>query len=138
MRLVYCLILVGLLSCQQRTELKEIIDADAIHSLNSKLINISREDIYSPPVASRVFAYPNLAAYEVFSHKYKFSPINNVAGEKIKNIESDSTLIDYSVASLYAYNQIAKKLVFSEHLVDSMINDFNLIIKKSIYICQYH
>lgn len=131
MRVVYCLILAGLISCQQRTELKEIIEAESIHSLNSKLINISREDIYSPPVASRVFAYPNLAAYEVFSHKYKFSPINNVAGEKIKNIESDSTLIDYSVASLFAYNQIAKKLVFSEHLVDSMINDLNVIIKKS-------
>src|SRR5690348_18444702 len=58
-----------LASCKQKSNdyVKVMHDpllyTDVVHKLNYVVIY----DIFSPPVASRVFAYANLAAYEVLS-----------------------------------------------------------------------
>ena len=36
---------------------------------NEKLIDVVMEDLFTPPVASRVHVYPNIAAYEVLCLK---------------------------------------------------------------------
>ena len=123
-----CLYLVGLLllsACSNKTEQKEVFDAEAIHFANERLIKISMEDVYSPPVASRVFAYPNLAAYEVYQHRLGLSIINKIEPNTILQITTDTTQIDYSVASLTAYCKIAHLVVFSEYLVDSIEQNLN-------------
>ena len=43
--------------------------AEGIVFLNKSLIDIIKEDNFSPPVAGRVHVYPNLAYYHVFSSK---------------------------------------------------------------------
>lgn len=108
-------------SCQEKPkDFSQFFTAEDIHHVNRKLLEVSMEDIFNPPVASRVFCYPNLAAYEVISHKNGFSPINTLYPNTLQNIEYANTKIDYSIAALMAYTQIAKKLVFSEHLMDSL------------------
>ncbi|HOZ87001.1 MAG TPA: phosphatidic acid phosphatase, partial [Bacteroidia bacterium] len=32
---------------------------------NEKLVEVVMEDLFNPPVSSRVYVYPNIAAYEV-------------------------------------------------------------------------
>ncbi|MFM2393473.1 MAG: hypothetical protein RLZZ546_1455, partial [Bacteroidota bacterium] len=94
------------------------IDAEVLHQLNRGLIEISMEDIFSPPVATRVFAYPNLAFYEVINHKKNISVINRLFPSSIK-LSSDKN-ISYEQAATIAYLRVAKKLVFTEGMVDSL------------------
>ena len=114
-------------SCKQEhvtaTKTKLAFSAEEIHFANRKLVELSMEDIYSPPVATRVFAYPNLACYEVFCHSKGFSPINTSHPGTIKDILTDTVKIDYTVASMIAFVKTARKLAFSEHLMDSLRNN---------------
>ena len=119
---IYIFLVLTIYNCKNPI-VKEALDAEIIHLANQKLLEISMEDIYSPPVATRVFAYPNIAAYEIYAHKYNYSAINKIAPNTIQNISSDSTQIDYSIASLMGYIHICKKVVFSEYLVDSFYTE---------------
>ena len=42
-------------------------DADLYRNAVQNLTDIAVYDIFSPPVASRVYVYPNIAAYEVIA-----------------------------------------------------------------------
>ena len=44
-----------------------VISADDYHKSVDRVGQIMVHDIFSPPVASRVFAYPNIAAYEIMA-----------------------------------------------------------------------
>ena len=48
-------------SCQTATEPIEIT-AEDLHASVDKLTEVMVHDIFSPPVASRVYAYPNIGA----------------------------------------------------------------------------
>ncbi len=113
--------LILLTSCQDKSTLNvNFFSADDIHHANRKLLEISMEDIYNPPVASRVFCYPNLAAYELMSHKNGFSPINTLYPNTINSFEYSNNNIDYSIAALISFTIVGKYVVFSEHLMDSL------------------
>jgi hypothetical protein len=78
-------------------------------------------DIFSPPVASRIFAYPNIAAYEIVAlHNKEYrslvgqvtdlTPIPKPVGDKP---------INYRMAALIAHMEISKRLIFSEDRIES-------------------
>ncbi|MEO0340099.1 MAG: phosphatidic acid phosphatase, partial [Bacteroidota bacterium] len=56
-----------LASCEQvNPEFQEDAkDAALVHASMKKLTDVIVHDIFSPPVASRIYAYPSIAAYEV-------------------------------------------------------------------------
>jgi len=56
---------------QRRDPIK--ITAENYHDLVDLLTGIMVDDIFSPPVASRVYAYSNLSAYEIIA---KIIPIS--------------------------------------------------------------
>jgi PAP2 superfamily len=91
--------------------------ADYLYRCNEKLIDIVMEDLFSPPVASRVYVYPNIAAYEVL---VKGNPELKSLGSGIKHLPAlalEKENINYSVAAEFAFTTVAKKLVFSEYKV---------------------
>ena len=45
-------------------------DPDLFHRSMQKLTDIIVYDIFSPPVASRIYVYPSVAAYEVLINDY--------------------------------------------------------------------
>ena len=47
-------------------------DASLFHSAMQNLSDIIVYDIFSPPVASRVYLYPSIAAYELMANKMPF------------------------------------------------------------------
>ncbi|WP_324720529.1 vanadium-dependent haloperoxidase [Salinimicrobium sp. HB62] len=101
--------------CQPKQEIE--ITPNDYHAVVDKVTAIMVNDIFSPPQASRVYAYPNIAAYEALnstSTEYvslapqlndfeKFSP--PVLPEQGTNLK---------LSALIAYLQVAEKLVFSE------------------------
>lgn len=110
-------------------ENKEIVvTADDFHAANDHVSKTMVHDIFSPPVASRVYAYSNIAAYEVmaqFDDKYKSLAGQVTDLEKIPQPEAPET-INPKVASLVAFYEIGTNLVFSEDKItvkrDSLFN----------------
>ncbi len=108
-------VLFSLCSCNK--EVQEIkITAEDYHTAVDKVTAIQIHDIFSPPVASRIYTYSNIAAYEAMrgeNDNYKtlagqltdFPPVPKPV---------DTTGLNYRMASLIAYYDIAKQLIFSE------------------------
>ena len=60
--LIFIFIFNVLNACKKPVELKP--DVEYLHAAEKKLTDIIITDIFTPPVASRVYVYPLLAAYE--------------------------------------------------------------------------
>ena len=63
-KIILLVLVVVLGSCQKKEE-PIIISPNLLHQSIDKVTEIMIHDIFSPPVASRIFAYPNIAAYEI-------------------------------------------------------------------------
>lgn len=117
--LIVAVVLV-LASCQKKEEPVEV-SPEEFHASVDKVIEIMIHDIFSPPVASRIFAYSNIAAYEIIAKKddnYK-----SLAGQvtELKNIPdpTNGENINYEMAALIAHMDISKRLIFSEERMES-------------------
>ena len=110
-----------LLSCSdKKSDEPLVINPDELHASVDKVTEIMIHDIFSPPVASRVFVYPNIAAYEIIA-------LNNddyltLAGQvhgltPIPQPEA-SQPINYQMAALVAHMELSKKLIFSENQME--------------------
>ncbi|WP_299363201.1 vanadium-dependent haloperoxidase [Winogradskyella sp.] len=102
-------------SCQKEQE-PIAISTDDYHAAVDQLTDVMVHDIFSPPVASRLYVYPNIAAYETLnqnSSTYK-SLANQLNELKKLNVTDQSTPINLKLASIIAYLDVAKELVFSK------------------------
>lgn len=111
--LLVLLIVLG--SCQKKEE-PILISPNLLHQSIDKVTEIMIHDIFSPPVASRIFAYPNIAAYEIISannDQYK-----SLAGQvtNLTPIPSPkaATPINPQLAALIAHMDMSRRLIFSE------------------------
>ncbi len=85
---------------------------------NQKLVEVVMEDLFTPVVASRVNAYPNLAAYAVLAQKGKaLEPLEGKLNQ-FEKISAPSTRVDLSLSALFAFTTTAKKLIYSEYMFD--------------------
>ena len=111
--ILQCLLL---LSCSENTDyLKKIQDPELFQAAVQNLSDIIVYDIFSPPVASRVYMYPTMAAYEIMAKAYP-SQYYSLAGqltelEKTPKISED---VNPHLAALLSYNTVGKTFIFSE------------------------
>lgn len=77
-------------------------------------------DIFSPPVASRIYTYPNIAAFEVIAqHSKKYKSLQKqLNGLDSIPIMDEKTGINKNVAALVAHLEVSKALVFSEEKIE--------------------
>ncbi|MCL6217288.1 vanadium-dependent haloperoxidase [Zunongwangia pacifica] len=92
------------------------ISAANYHDVLDKITNVMVHDIFSPPVASRIYSYANLAAYEIVAqHNPELESLTKTIGADITIPALDTTkAIDYKMAALIAQLEIGKTLIFSE------------------------
>ncbi|HEY8661160.1 MAG TPA: vanadium-dependent haloperoxidase [Hanamia sp.] len=135
----FCLFLlcavVAFSSCKQKSNdyVKVMHDPllynDVMHKLNYVIIY----DIFTPPVASRVFAYSNLAAYEVLANegKYFASLEGKVTG--LNNIPHPAAKakIDFPFASLIALIKVGNTLTFSSDTMKILADSVKLLAQNS-------
>lgn len=91
-----------------------------VHQSFENLTAVMVHDIFSPPVASRIYAYPAIAAYEVIANSDKnYKSLAGQIRELSPSPLPDTTKnISYAIASLEALNTVGKALIFSEDRVD--------------------
>ena len=124
------IILIGLFSCSKEESIE--ISAMDYHNAVDKLTSIMVHDIFSPPVASRIYAYSNIAAYEIVAQNNK--GLNSLSSS-YKNFvpipKPDSTRkINYHLAALIAQMEIGKQLIFSENEINNYRDSLSAIWKK--------
>jgi len=87
---------------------------------NKTLTKVMVEDIFTPPVCSRIYAYPHIAAYEVLATNDPSMP--SFAGT-LKELTTIPTTpkdkeIYLPLASMVAFSNSAKPLVFTPEKID--------------------
>lgn len=109
------LAIILMFSCKKQT--KEIIIApDDYHAALDRITAVMVHDIFSPPVAARIYAYPNIAAYEIIcqnNDNYR-SLSGQLTGLKPVPYPETKENINFELAALAAYLEVGKQLVFSE------------------------
>ncbi|WP_298311036.1 vanadium-dependent haloperoxidase [uncultured Aquimarina sp.] len=128
---LFTFLLLFLNACQK--EVKEIeITSDDYHQAVDKITEVMVHDIFSPPVASRIYNYANIAAYEVIRQEdgnYK-TLSNQLHGLKSIPAVDTTKSINYKLSALVAYLEVGKSLLFSEDRVevyrDSIYNAWKL------------
>ncbi|WP_040496575.1 vanadium-dependent haloperoxidase [Fulvivirga imtechensis] len=107
----------GTIACESSKQDVDI-EADRLHASMQKITDIIVHDIFSPPVASRIYAYSSITAYEILAKND--SSYRSLAGQLtgLEPIPDPTAPIDYDVAAIDAAILMGKKLIFSEEKME--------------------
>ncbi|MEM9885853.1 MAG: vanadium-dependent haloperoxidase [Bacteroidota bacterium] len=100
---------------------EEANDAAYLHRSVKQLTNVIVHDIFSPPVASRIYAYPSIAAYEILRHDHPNyrsleGQLTGLSGLPQPEIDQEYC---FPLASVHAFLTIGKALIFSEPKIEA-------------------
>lgn len=103
-----------LIQCRVKTPV-EINDAEVLHNNQDLLTEIIIYDIFSPPVASRIYAYSSLASYEAVKYQ---QPGSKSITEKLNGFSKmpkpeAGKKYNYTLAATEAFFTVVHKVVFS-------------------------
>ena len=119
-QLCFLLGLLFLISCSNPDWKKEAANPDFLADSQKALTDVIVHDIFSPPVASRIYAYPNIAAYEILQNDY--SGYKSLEGQltDFQKVPRPKAGEEYCLplASIYAFLTIGKALIFSEAKIE--------------------
>lgn len=94
--------------------------AKVLHELNTLLINTVMVDFFTPPVASRIYAAPNLAFYECIRRDDPSLPsiANKING--VLNIPPvpNTEKVDNFIVGCVSYSYVAQSMVGSEYKIE--------------------
>lgn len=93
---------------------------------NQKLTETIVQDLFNPPVASRIYAYSNIAAYEVLrftdsNYKSLVGPLNGF--EKMPQ-PKENINYNYTIAAMTAFTAVGKKLTYTEKVLEDYRKGF--------------
>lgn len=102
-------------ACSKKNEPIVVAPAD-LHAAVDQVTEIMIHDIFSPPVASRIYVYPNIAAYEIMAVENE--TYTSLAGQvrgftQIPQPDADQN-VNHSLAALIAHMDMSRRLIFSE------------------------
>jgi hypothetical protein len=118
---LFCLIILG---CRPHYDQHEL-DAyfkDGLPQFNRQLTDVIVADIFTPPVASRIYAYSNIAAYEGirFMDTTNVSLAGQLNGLEALSLPEKNKEYYYPLVSLVAFSDVAQALVFNLDKVAQM------------------
>lgn len=121
---VFCLFILG---CKTE-EIRNDNSFDAVgkyHSCFKKVTDVMVHDIFSPPVASRVYAYTSIAGYEVARNlDSTYASMSSVIAHFPEPpLPNDAKVYNFEIASIYAMLTTAKNFIFSEDSLTLTIDD---------------
>lgn len=106
--------------------------AAPLHHAQQVLTSITIHDIFSPPVAARIYAYAHLAAYETL---IKGNDAYNSLRGQLKEfpvIANPQQPVSLPLAGVYAFMLTGKSLIFSEKSMEDSIARVIKVYKKQL------
>ncbi|MGB0376380.1 MAG: vanadium-dependent haloperoxidase [Flavobacteriaceae bacterium] len=118
--ILFCTLTLGI-GCSNKYDKSVLEDPELFQDAMQNLTDIIVYDIFSPPVASRVYVYPTVGAYEVMrlGSPQSFKSLAGQLGGLKPLPQADDPLVDYHLAALYVFNTLGKELIFSEDKMDA-------------------
>ncbi|MBL6603903.1 MAG: vanadium-dependent haloperoxidase [Cryomorphaceae bacterium] len=117
-------------SCSNKEEIN--ITSNDFHLAVDLATNVMVHDIFSPPVASRVYVYPNIAAYEIISNSSdNFNSLKTFIKDFPDIPLPESENVNLRLAALISHLELTRQLVFSEQLILEYSDSLYLKFKKT-------
>jgi len=124
------LLLALIISCKSQLPVEAVSNQELPHQLVKKLTDIIVVDIFTPPVASRIYANTSLAMYEALRFEDSSAPsiTAKLKGFDLMPLPIDKISYNFSIAAIQAFSETAKKVTFSAPEItayqDSMIKQY--------------
>jgi len=124
------LLLALIISCKSQLPVEAVSNQELPHQLVKKLTDIIVVDIFTPPVASRIYANTSLAMYEALRFEDSSAPsiTAKLKGFDLMPLPIDKISYNFSIAAIQAFSETAKKVTFSAPEItayqDSMIKKY--------------
>jgi hypothetical protein len=117
-------VFIGILlsSCAKKSDYESIFSNPEQYSKTVGLLTqVITHDIFSPPVASRIYAYSSIAAYEVIaSQSDEYKPLSGkIAG---LNVSAANKPVNKEFSAILAYMYVGKELTFSKDSTQKIID----------------
>jgi len=108
-----------------------------LHQLNDLLINTVMDDLFTPPIASRIYTYPNIAFYECI--RFDDPSAQPLSGKLngLKQLPLTGKGNDNFISACIAYSLVAQNLVGSEYKIEDWRNWFVDSIKNLVDVVVY-
>lgn len=122
--------LVSFTACQEAPQDVDVPIA-YLHESMQNLTDVIVHDIFSPPVASRIYAYPSIAAYEIMAASD--STYKSLAGQLtgLGPIPDPEGEVVPEISAIHAFNLLGKKFIFSEDRVEVFHDSIMQEIRKT-------
>lgn len=123
-KFIYTVILVIVIitgaGCQKQVKKEALRNTVFIHTAMGKLTDVMVHDIFSPPVASRIYAYSSIAAYEALlplypNYRSLSGQLNGL--DSLPEPESGQEYC-FPLASMHAFLKVGRTLTFSGNMID--------------------
>ncbi|HVE60533.1 MAG TPA: vanadium-dependent haloperoxidase [Chitinophagaceae bacterium] len=129
-------------SCKEqpsKADIRILTDQNLLHQNMHQLTEVIIHDVFSPPVASRIYVYTSLAAYEALRFNQPGYPSITTQLSDFGTMplpEKDKTY-NYLLAATKAFFTVAEKITFSADTLNNyqkkVYTDFVSLIDKEIY-----
>jgi hypothetical protein len=126
MRSVFLILLTVILlsGCATKSDYDSVFANPELYSKAvGDLTEVITHDIFTPPVASRIYAYSNIAAYEVMSGKSTDFKALSTKLPGLKSTPLPDKEINTELSALLALSYVGQELTFSKDSVQKTIDD---------------
>lgn len=125
-------------SCKVKEKI-DISNTEVLHQNQDVLTQVIIYDVFTPPVASRIYAYTSLASYEAIRFN---TPGNESLAEKMNGfgkmpVPDPKQQYDFTLAATQAFFTVAHKVTFSIDTLmkyeENILSRFKLNLSEEVY-----
>ncbi len=112
---ILCIITFFAVSACNKSKVDYLSDSEILHQNQDQLTEVIIYDVFTPPVASRIYAYSSLASYEAmrFAKPGSASIALKLNGFKAFPVPEKNKDYDFTLAATKAFFTVVHKVVFS-------------------------
>lgn len=102
-----------------------INEVEIVHQIQDQLTQVIIYDVFTPPVASRIYAYTSLAGYETIRWKdsSSFSLTEKMKGFAPMPKPEPGKSYNYTLAYVKAFSDMANRVIFSKDSLSIYVNN---------------
>jgi hypothetical protein len=125
--------------CKTSDKIKLPDEAEVLHQNESNLTDLIIYDIFSPPVASRIYAYTSLAAHEAMRHQNEkeASIVAKLKGFSAMPQPDKNKKYNYALAASKAFYDVMRQMTFSKDTItkfeEQTYTPFKVVLDKEVY-----
>ena len=116
--LLFVFILIFFSSCEKDLRYQDRLDdPELFRKAMGTLTDIIVHDIFSPPVASRIYMYPVIGAYQIMQQKQpeKYASLAGQLNDlPLLDPPENPAMVHYNLAAIHAFIRLSKNFIFSE------------------------